>query len=33
VAAWEFKGIGVPENLHKESLTFEYAKPSQRSYK
>jgi succinate dehydrogenase / fumarate reductase flavoprotein subunit len=33
VAAWEFKGIGVSENLHKESLTFEYAKPSQRSYK
>ena len=33
VAAWEFKGIGEPANLHKESLTFEYAKPSQRSYK
>jgi succinate dehydrogenase / fumarate reductase flavoprotein subunit len=33
VAAWEFKGIGSPEILHKEPLTFEYAKPSQRSYK
>jgi len=33
VAAWEFKGVGVPAALHKEALTFEYAKPSQRSYK
>jgi succinate dehydrogenase / fumarate reductase flavoprotein subunit len=33
VAAWEFKGVGTPENLHKEPLMFEYAKPSQRSYK
>ncbi len=33
VAAWEFKGAGQPETLHKEPLVFEYAKPSQRSYK
>jgi succinate dehydrogenase / fumarate reductase flavoprotein subunit len=33
VAAWEFKGVGVEPVLHKEPLTFEYAKPSQRSYK
>ncbi len=33
VAAWEFKGVGQPALLHKELLTFEYAKPSQRSYK
>jgi succinate dehydrogenase / fumarate reductase flavoprotein subunit len=33
VAAWEFQGVGQPETLHKEPLTFEYAKPSQRSYK
>jgi succinate dehydrogenase / fumarate reductase flavoprotein subunit len=33
VAAWEFKGVGGPAALHKEPLTFEYAKPSQRSYK
>jgi succinate dehydrogenase / fumarate reductase flavoprotein subunit len=33
VAAWEFKGVGVPPELHKEPLTFEYVKPSQRSYK
>ncbi len=33
VAAWEFKGAGQPENLQKEPLVFEYAKPSQRSYK
>jgi succinate dehydrogenase / fumarate reductase flavoprotein subunit len=33
VAAWEFKGVGVAPELHKESLTFEYVKPSQRSYK
>ena len=33
VAAWEFKGVGEPPELHKEPLTFEYAKPSQRSYK
>ena len=32
-AAWEFKGVGEPAELHKEPLTFEYVKPSQRSYK
>jgi succinate dehydrogenase / fumarate reductase flavoprotein subunit len=33
VAAWEFKGVGVRPELHKEALNFEYVKPSQRSYK
>jgi succinate dehydrogenase / fumarate reductase, flavoprotein subunit len=33
VAAWEFQGIGKPPVLHKEPLTFEYVKPTQRSYK
>ncbi|MBI3766639.1 MAG: fumarate reductase/succinate dehydrogenase flavoprotein subunit, partial [Ignavibacteriales bacterium] len=33
VGAWEFKGIGEKEVLHKELLAFEYVKPSQRSYK
>jgi succinate dehydrogenase / fumarate reductase, flavoprotein subunit len=33
VAAWEFQGAGNPPRLHQEPLTFEYAKPSQRSYK
>jgi succinate dehydrogenase / fumarate reductase flavoprotein subunit len=33
VAAWEFQGVGKPATLHKEPLTFEYVKPSQRSYK
>ena len=33
VAAWEFKGVGESETLHKEPLSFEYCKPSQRSYK
>jgi succinate dehydrogenase / fumarate reductase flavoprotein subunit len=33
VAAWEFTGVGERPVLHKESLTFEYVKPSQRSYK
>jgi succinate dehydrogenase / fumarate reductase flavoprotein subunit len=32
-AAWEFTGVGRPPALHKEPLTFEYVKPSQRSYK
>jgi succinate dehydrogenase / fumarate reductase flavoprotein subunit len=32
-AAWEYKGEGVPEELHKEPLQFDYCKPSQRSYK
>jgi succinate dehydrogenase / fumarate reductase flavoprotein subunit len=33
VAAWEFTGIGSRPALHKEALSFEYVKPSQRSYK
>jgi succinate dehydrogenase / fumarate reductase flavoprotein subunit len=33
VAAWEFMGVGKEPVLHKEPLTFEYVKPSQRSYK
>jgi succinate dehydrogenase / fumarate reductase flavoprotein subunit len=33
VAAWEFAGEGKRPILHKENLTFEYVKPSQRSYK
>ena len=33
VAAWEFRGLGEAPALHKEPLTFEYVKPSQRSYK
>jgi succinate dehydrogenase / fumarate reductase flavoprotein subunit len=32
-AAWEFKGDNVKAELHKEQLTFEYVKPTQRSYK
>jgi succinate dehydrogenase / fumarate reductase, flavoprotein subunit len=33
VAAWEWKGAGQAQALHKEALEFEYVKPSQRSYK
>jgi len=33
VAAWEFVAEGKDQRLHKEPLTFEYVKPSQRSYK
>ncbi len=33
VAVWEHRGEGQAPVLHKELLTFEYAKPSQRSYK
>jgi succinate dehydrogenase / fumarate reductase flavoprotein subunit len=33
VAGWEFQGLGKEPTLHKEALTFEYVKPSQRSYK
>jgi succinate dehydrogenase / fumarate reductase flavoprotein subunit len=33
VAAWEFQGAANPPKLHKEPLTFEYVKPSKRSYK
>jgi len=32
-AAWEFKGVNVEPELHKEALKFDYVKPSQRSYK
>lgn len=32
-AAWEFKGDGMPEELHKEELVFENVQLSQRSYK
>ena len=33
VAAWEYKGENVPEELHKEELVFENVKLTQRSYK
>ena len=33
VAAWEFQGVGKEPVLHKEPLTFDYVKPTQRSYK
>ena len=33
VAAWEFTGVDQDPTLHKEQLTFDYVKPSQRSYK
>lgn len=33
VAAWEFKGDGVEPEMHKEPLTFENVKLTQRSYK
>ncbi len=33
VAAWEFTGENTTPVLHKETLEFEYVKPSQRSYK
>ncbi len=33
VAAWEYKGDGKVPERHVEPLTFEYVKPSQRSYK
>jgi succinate dehydrogenase / fumarate reductase flavoprotein subunit len=33
VAAWEYQGPNLAPRLHKEQLTFEYVKPSQRSYK
>jgi succinate dehydrogenase / fumarate reductase flavoprotein subunit len=32
-AAWEWKGRGEPQKLHKEPMTFEYVKLTQRSYK
>jgi succinate dehydrogenase / fumarate reductase flavoprotein subunit len=33
VAAWEWKGENEPPALHKEPLTFEFVKPTTRSYK
>ena len=33
VAAWEFKGVGEDPDFHKEQLTFENVKLTQRSYK
>jgi succinate dehydrogenase / fumarate reductase flavoprotein subunit len=33
VAAWEYTGLAQPAILHQEDLTFEYAKPTRRSYK
>jgi succinate dehydrogenase / fumarate reductase, flavoprotein subunit len=33
VAAWEYRDVGKEPALHREPLTFEYVKPSQRSYK
>jgi succinate dehydrogenase / fumarate reductase flavoprotein subunit len=33
VSAWEYKGENQPETLHKETLNYEFVKPSQRSYK
>ena len=33
VAAWGYQGEGRPPVLNKEPLTFQYVKPSQRSYK
>ncbi|MFN3201269.1 MAG: fumarate reductase/succinate dehydrogenase flavoprotein subunit [Bradymonadia bacterium] len=32
-AAWEHTGVGKDPTLHKEELTFEFVKPTQRSYK
>jgi succinate dehydrogenase / fumarate reductase flavoprotein subunit len=32
-AAWEYTGVGNRPRLHKEELTFDYVKPSKRSYK
>jgi succinate dehydrogenase / fumarate reductase flavoprotein subunit len=33
VGAWEWNGKGEAQTLHREPLTFEYVKPTQRSYK
>ena len=33
VSAWQYSGDLAKPVLHKEPLTFEYVKPSQRSYK
>ncbi|MCA9785367.1 MAG: FAD-binding protein, partial [Candidatus Cloacimonetes bacterium] len=32
-AVWEFKGVGEEPVRHREELSFEHCKPSQRSYK
>jgi succinate dehydrogenase / fumarate reductase flavoprotein subunit len=32
VAAWEYTGQGSPHVLHKEPLTFQHVRPTQRSY-
>ena len=32
-AVWEYKGVGETPALHKEKLSFEYVKLTQRSYK
>lgn len=33
VAAWEYRGVGQPEILHREPLNFEEAQPTVRSYR
>lgn len=33
VSAWEYKGEGQQQELHKDPLVYEFVKPSQRSYK
>jgi succinate dehydrogenase / fumarate reductase flavoprotein subunit len=33
VAAWEFRGVGEAEGLHREPLELDVVKPSTRSYK
>jgi succinate dehydrogenase / fumarate reductase flavoprotein subunit len=33
VSAWEFTGVGTPPIEHREALSFEYVKLTQRSYK
>lgn len=33
VSVWEFNGVGIEPNLHKEPLEFEELKPTVRSYK
>jgi succinate dehydrogenase / fumarate reductase flavoprotein subunit len=32
VAAWEFKGVDTPAELHKEDLNYEYVKVAERNY-
>jgi succinate dehydrogenase / fumarate reductase flavoprotein subunit len=33
VAAWEYKGVGVKPELHKEDLNYEFVQLGVRSYK